>query len=191
MHYFIIAASFAILIFYISMNLELGNNKHLNITFNSFAAIGTIIVGYTLYSNFMDRKISNITNGINLFNNLFGNMKSFTTNFFETHENMKYYYDELYLNISDYKESDRNKYLENIYSFEILHDIDSIINYIDSYKLLEQNNFEIKIAEEKIIILIRQLFNSKIFTEYWHIYKSKYALGWTKTYIGLVLNKNP
>jgi hypothetical protein len=170
------------------MRLELGNNQNFNITLNTFSALATLIFAYTIYTSFTDRTISNISNGLNLFNTLFGNIQTLTSNFFVNHPNMKYYYNELYLNTSDYKESDRDKYLEQIYSFEILYDIDAIINYIDSYKLLEQNHFQIKIAEEKIVILIKKLFTSKIFIENWNLYKDTYALEWTKKYIDMIVN---
>ena len=145
--------------------------------------IGIIITAYSIYMNIDNQIITNINSGINYFNTIFNTIDNTTLNFFDSHHNMKYYYNNLYFNIDDYKESDRNIYLERLYTSKILANIDYLINYIDSYKIIDQYNFQVKVTEEKLVILIKQLFKSKIFTEHWNEYKDKFALNWTKRYI--------
>ena len=101
---------------------------------------------------------------------------------------MQYYYDELFYNTSNYKETDRNIALEKIISNQILSGIDSLINYIDSYKISHGENFQLTIMQTKLNRILTQFMKSKIFIENWNKFKNSFALDWTKTYIQLYFN---
>jgi hypothetical protein len=101
---------------------------------------------------------------------------------------MKYYYDELFNGIIHKDETIRDYNLEEIISNNLLTNIDSLINYIDAYKLSNGTNFQLEIMEDKLKILLEQFIKSPIFVNNWNRFKNILALSWTKTYFSLYFN---
>jgi hypothetical protein len=101
---------------------------------------------------------------------------------------MKYYYDELYNNKINLDDSIRDINLEQILTNNILINVDALVNYIDSFKITNGSNFQLKIMEEKLLKLLTQFMKSKIFVKNWEKFRDTLALKWTKNYIGLYFN---
>ena len=165
------------------------NNLAGNQTFQSlisfYGSIGILLTIYTIYIQNINDYFNTINTGIGYFNDLFDSLNSNVVTYFNNNDKLYYYYDELYNNISTYEEKDRNKYAEMIITNQILANIDSIVNYIDSFKKLKINNFQLVIAQEKLDKLVKQFMKSKIFNEHWKKFKTNFALNWTKDYIDL------
>jgi NhaP-type Na+/H+ and K+/H+ antiporter len=98
---------------------------------------------------------------------------------------MNYYYDELYNDKINIDNSIRNINIEQIITNNILINIDALINYINSFKITNGTNFQLKIMESKLLKILRQYMKSKIFVENWNKFKESIALDWTKQYIEL------
>jgi hypothetical protein len=99
---------------------------------------------------------------------------------------MKYYYDELFNDITNTDETIRDFNYEQILTNNILINIDSLINYIDSFKITSETNFQITIMEKKLKNLLKSFLKSKIFYQNWLKYKDNFALQWTIDYIDML-----
>lgn len=164
---------------------NLGVNQNFQTLISFYSSLGILLTIYSIYIGNVNNYFSTINTGIGYFNQLFDSLNSNVVSYFNNNEKLYYYYDELYNNNSKYEEKDRNKYAEMIITNQILANIDSIVNYIDSFKKLEINNFQLTIAQEKLDKLVKKFMKSKIFKEHWKHFKSNFALNWTKDYIDL------
>ena len=175
-----------IIIFHILFfRYNISNNSSIKTLMQFYGSCAFILSIISIYIQLNNQNINMSVNEVNYFNNIIDTINLNIYNYFNSNKNMEYYYLELYYNSSNYTESNRNKYLEKLISNKILSDIDSIINYIDSFKILHPNSFQILVAEEKIINLLKLFFKSKIFKENWIFFKENIALEWTKEYIEL------
>jgi hypothetical protein len=168
---------------------DLGNNKTFKNLIEIYGSLGSILIIYSIYKTNQTNYSSTINDELNSLNQLLQNITDNCTNFFINNSNMKYYYDELFNNIININESIRNKDLEEIITNDILTNIDSLINYINSYKMTNGENFQLTIMENKLKKLLGQFMKSKIFLENWNKFKISFALDWTKTYIQLYFNE--
>jgi hypothetical protein len=125
---------------------------------------------------------------VNTYNLMFDELNTSIYDYFTTNQKLKYYYDELYYQQSNYTDADRNKLLEQIITGKILSHVDSFINYIDSFKKINKTNFQIFITEEKLKKLLNLFFKSKIFLENWSYFKKNLSLKWTVDYVDLYID---
>lgn len=153
------------------------------VTIKFITVFATLISAYTIYLSIDNQQFTIVNTGLNYFNVVFNNINTLTLNYFKDNKKMIYYYNELFLGISDYKESDRDIFSERLYTFQLLSHLDSVINYIDSYKVMNQNNFQVKVTEDKLVLMLKMFFKSKIFVEHWNEFKNNFALDWTKKYV--------
>jgi hypothetical protein len=164
---------------------NLGTNQNFQTLVSFYGSLGIILTVYSIYIQNINDYFNTINTGIGYFNQLFESLNSNVVNYFNNNDKLYYYYDELYNNNSNYQEKDRNKMAEMIITNQILTNIDSIVNYIDSFKKLNINNFQLIIAQEKLDKLVKKFMKSKIFKEHWKNFKTNFALNWTKDYIDL------
>tara|TARA_B110000971_G_scaffold220137_1_gene262904 strand:- start:58 stop:606 length:549 start_codon:yes stop_codon:yes gene_type:complete len=167
-------------------------NINYNNTFKTYASFSILLTVYSLYKQSTNTHIESINTQINFYNQLIQGINDKISTFFSANKNMQYYYDELFYNTSNYVEADRNIALEKIISNQILSGVDTLINYIDSYKKVNIDNFQLIIAdfqliiaEEKIKKILNLFMKSKIFLEHWKRFKKTLALDWTKDYIDI------
>jgi len=153
-----------------------------------YATLTIILTIYNIYKN-NDINFANIINiELNSLNLLLQNITNSCNTFFVSNPSMRYYYNELFNDIHNSDDTIRNKDLEGIVSTNILINIDSLINYIDSYKISHGENFQLTIMQTKLNKILTQFMKSKIFIENWNKFKNSFALDWTKTYIQLYFN---
>ena len=172
-----------IILHYCYFKSKLGHNKNFVTLTNIYIGLCTFVTIYSIlltnkinYTNVINNQLSNITP---LFQNITENISSF----FILNPTMNYYYNELFNGVKNEDESIRNLILEEVLTNNILINIDAIINYIDSYKISNGSNFQLKIMETKLSKLLDKLMKSHIFTENWYKFKNILALDWTKTYM--------
>ena len=168
---------------------EIGANIKFQTLTNMYIALCTFV---TVYSIYLSNKISyaNVINTeLDSLNPLFQNITQDISSFFIANTNMNYYYDELFNGKINQDESIRHIILEQIITNNILITIDSIINYIDSYKIAHGTNFQLKMMETKLKKLLEKLLKSPIFVENWNNFKNIFALEWTKIFIKINFNK--
>lgn len=168
---------------------DFGNNKTFKNLIEIYGSLGSILIVYSIYKSNQINYSSIINDELNSLNQLLQNITSSCTSFFINNPNMKYYYDELFNNSINMNNVIRNTDLEEIITNDILTNIDSLINYINSYKISNGENFQLTIMENKLKKLLGQFIKSKIFLENWNKYKISFALDWTKTYIKVYFNK--
>jgi hypothetical protein len=151
----------------------------------------TIIM--TVYSVYLQqvtfRETANF-NQLNSFDNNFQQLLDDTLKFFIDNPDMNYYYEELFYNISEYKEEDRKKNLETQYTFIILSRVSNIIYsyYVYGNKFSEKTE-RIEQSEATLKNILNSFFNSKIFNANWESYKVGLATEITKQYIKENFNK--
>lgn len=179
----IVAGCIVIILHFIYFKSNVGRDKNFITLINIYIGCCTFITIYSIllnnkinYANIINNQLSNITP-------LFQNITENISNFFTTNPSMNYYYNELFNGINNEDETIRNIILEEVISNNILIYIDTIINYIDSYKISNGTNFQLRIMETKLSKLLDKLLSSKIFTENWYKFKKILALDWTKTYM--------
>jgi len=178
-----------ILVHHFYFKTDLGANIKFQTLTNMYIALCTFV---TVYSIYLSNKISyaNVINTeLDSLNPLFQNITQDISSFFIANTNMNYYYDELFNGKINQDESIRHIILEQIITNNILTTIDSIINYIDSYKIAHGTNFQLKMMETKLKKLLEKLFKSPIFVENWNNFKNIFALEWTKIFIKINFNK--
>jgi hypothetical protein len=175
-------------IVYFKFNIN--KSEGFNNLLKTYASFSILLTVYSLYNQSVNTYVGTVNTQINYYNGLVQGINDKIATFFATNKNMHYYYDELFYNISNYKETDRNIALEKIISNQILSGIDSLINYIDSYKKVNINNFQLNLAEEKIKKLLGLFMKSKIFFEHWKQFRKTLALNWTKDYIDLYFDQS-
>ncbi len=169
---------------YIYFNTQVGENPNFQTLLSFYGSLGIILTIINMYNQQKTNYFSIVNTEINYFNNIYSNINNNITNFFLTHKELAYFYNELYNGVSNYKESDRNIMLEKIICNQILFGIDSLINYIDSFKLVD-NSFQLKIAEEKLLKTIKKFWKSRIFVQHWKEFSKDLALKWTNDYIDM------
>jgi len=171
-------------------NSPLGNNSKFQ-TYIQVLMAATIIG--TVYSVYLQQVTFRETANYNMLTSFDNNFKSLfdeTIQFFIENPDMNYYYDELFYNISEYKEEQRNKPLETQFTFIILSRVSNIIYsyYVYGNKFSEKNE-RIEQSEQTLKIILGSFFNSKIFNSNWESYKSGLATEITKQYIKENFNK--
>ena len=167
---------------------RIGRNENFKTILSIYGSMGLLLSIYNVYNTSRVNFASTINNQLNYLNQLFQNITQTTSSFFLNNKNMRYYYDELFNNKINLDDSIRDKNLEQIISNNIFINIDSLVNYIDSFKILNGSNFQLKIMEEKIKKLLSQFIKSKIFVENWKKFRTSLALQWTKNYVELHFN---
>jgi len=184
---YIIITLFIVLPFiYFKFNFH--KNNSISNLLGIYGSLGIILTIYSIYKSIEVNYFNIINTQLNSLNTLLQNITNITSRFFGSNPSMKYYYDELFNNIPNQNETIRNKYLEELFSNDILINIDSLINYIDSYKISHGENFQLTIMQTKLNRILTQFMKSKIFIENWNKFKNSFALDWTKTYIQLYFN---
>jgi hypothetical protein len=166
---------------------HLGKNQDFQTLISIYGSFGLLLTIYSLYIQMENNNLNLINNEISYFNSINDNINKTITSFFLSNKEMQYYYEELFNDESNYKQTDRNINLERMITYQILTNIDLLINYIDSFKKMNIQNFQLDIAEQKLIKTIKIFTKSKIFIEHWETFKDKYALSWTKDYIDLYI----
>ncbi len=171
-------------------NSPLGNNSKFQ-TYIQVLMAATIIG--TVYSVYLQQVTFRETANYNMLTSFDNNFKSLfdeTIQFFIENPDMNYYYDELFYNISEYKQEQRNKPLETQFTFIILSRVSNIIYsyYVYGNKFSEKND-RIEQSEQTLKIILGSFFNSKIFNSNWESYKSGLATEITKQYIKENFNK--
>lgn len=187
---FIILVIILIVLHYIYFKYDVKQNKDFTGLLKTYASFSILLTVYSLYNQSINTHISIVNTQINYYNGLVQGINDKIATFFSNNKNMNYYYDELFYNISNYKETDRNINLEKIISIQILSGIDSLINYIDSYKKVSIDNFQLVLAEEKIKKILGLFIKSKIFYENWKQFRKTLALDWTKDYIDIYFDQS-
>jgi hypothetical protein len=177
-----------IIFHFLFFKYNISDNKNIKTLFSFYGSCAFITSIISIYIQIRNQSANLITTQINYFNTIIDAINLNIYDYFTKNSSMQYYYNELYYNISDYNENTRNKYLEKIISMKILSNIDSVINYIDSFRIINGESFQIVIAEEKLLNLLKLFFKSKIFIEHWTFFKENIALQWTVDYIELNLD---
>lgn len=162
---------------------ELDSQSKIKNIIQMYSSLSIFLTVYSLYSQYVNREQDRINSEINYVNGIFETIHDKIMSFFVANQSMKYYYNELYHGESKYIESDRNILLENLITYRILYSIDALINYIDSYKRINIDNFQLDIATNKIKKLLQMFLKSKIFVEHWKNFSKDIALKWTKNYV--------
>lgn len=174
---------------FIIIKTNIGNNAHFKTIISIYGSMGLFLTIYNMYISSKNTYANTVSGQLNYLNQLFQNISQTISSFFTTNKNMKYFFDEIFNDKINTDESIRDINLEQIFTNNILTNVDSLINYIDSFKLVNGTNFQLKIMEEKLEKLLNQLMKSKIFVENWNRFKTTLALKWTKNYIELYFNK--
>ena len=130
--------------------LNIGKNDNIKTLISFYGSLSIFISTYSLYMSINNNKLNRITSDVVYINNVFSNMDNDISNFFSKNTKMVYYYNELFNNISDYKEKDRDINLEKLISFNIISSIETLINYIDALKSANGLTYELDIAEVKL-----------------------------------------
>jgi hypothetical protein len=167
-------------ILYFGLNIEQNDKFKTLISF--YGSLSIFISMYSLLLQINQSKLNRISNDIIYVNKIFSDIDNDIYSFFETNNNMVYYYNELYSTVSNYDDKDRKLELEKIISYKILSNSETIINYIDSLNTANGETNELKIAELKLKKLLSKFLKSKIFNEYWKEYRDTIAMNWTKDY---------
>jgi hypothetical protein len=178
-----------IFIHFIIIKTNIGNNVHFKTLTGIYGSMGLFLTMYNMYIASKNTYANTVSGQLSYLNQLFQNISQTISSFFITNKNMKYFFDEIFNDKINTDESIRDINLEQIFTNNILTNVDSLINYIDSFKLVNGTNFQLKIMEEKLEKLLNQLMRSKIFVENWNKFKTTLALKWTKNYIDLYYNK--
>lgn len=178
-----------IFIHFIIIKTNIGNNVHFKAIVSIYGSMGLFLTIYNMYISSKNTYANTVSGQLNYLNQLFQNISQTISSFFTANKNMKYFFDEIFNDKINTDESIRDTNLEQIFTNNILTNVDSLINYIDSFKLVNGTNFQLKIMEEKLEKLLNQLMKSKIFVENWNKFKTTLALKWTKNYIELYYNK--
>jgi hypothetical protein len=177
-----------IILNYAYLYLDVQKNKSINSLIHFYGSFGFLLTIINMYMSINYQTADTVKTQINYYNSLFDTLNNNIYNFFRQYNDLKYYYDELFYGISNYDEAKRNKYLEQLVTFQILSDIDSFVNYIDSFKILNKNTNLLFITEEKLKTILKLFFKSKIFLEHWNYFRKNLALKWTKDYIDLYID---
>jgi hypothetical protein len=172
----------------IIIKTNIGKNEHFKTLLSIYGTLGLLLTIYSLYNTSKVNYANTVNNQLSYLNQLFQNITQSISTFFLNNKQMKYYYDELYNDKINIDETIRDTNLEQILSNNILINIDALVNYIDSFKITNGVNFQLKIMEEKLLKLLTQFMKSKIFVENWKKFKKSLALNWTKNYIELYFN---
>jgi len=152
-----------------------------------YGAITSVMSVFNIYKTAKIQYITTVNSQITYLNQLFQNITQSISSFFTNNKQMRYYYDELFNNITNTDDSIRDYNYEQIITNNILINIDSLINYIDSFKITSDTNFQIIIMERKLKNLIKSFFKSKIFYQNWLKFKTHFALQWTIDYIEMII----
>jgi hypothetical protein len=169
---------------------SLGQNAKFQ-TYIQVLMAATIIM--TVYSIYLQQVTFRETTNYNQLNNFDTNFKELlddSLKFFIDNPEMNYYYEELFYNVSNYKEEDRNKNLETQFTFIILSRVSNIIYsyYVYGNKFSEKTD-RILQSEATLKNILDSFFNSKIFNSQWESYKQGLATPITKQYIKENFNK--
>ena len=182
-YYPLITVFIFIHIIYFALNV--GTNDKFKTLISFYGSLSIFISAYSLYMAINNNRLNRISSDVVYINKIFSDIDSDIYSFFSKYDKMNYYYNELYNNVSDYKEEDRNITLERLISFKILSNAETLINYIDALKSANGITDELKIAEIRLKNLINIFLKSKIFIQNWKEYSKKIAMNWTKDYFDL------
>lgn len=172
----------------IIIGTNLGKSEHFKTIISIYGSCGLLLSIYNTYNSGKLNYVNTINNELTYLNQLFQNITQVTSTFFLNNKHMKYYYDELFNNKINVDTSIRDINLEQIFTNNILINVDALVNYIDSFKITKGSNFQLKIMEEKLLKLLAQFMKSKIFIENWKKFRKSLALKWTQNYIELYFN---
>jgi hypothetical protein len=169
---------------------SLGQNAKFQ-TYIQVLMAATIIM--SVYSIYLQQVTFRETTNYNQLNNFDSNFKELlddSLKFFIDNPEMNYYYEELFYNVSNYKEEDRNKNLETQFTFIILSRVSNIVYsyYVYGNKFSEKTD-RILQSEATLKNILDSFFNSKIFNSQWESYKQGLATEITKEYIRDNFNK--
>ena len=162
---------------------EVDTNQKIKNIIQTYSSLSICLTVYSLYIQMVNRYQDKIDREISYFNQMIETINDKILSFFTSYQFMRYYYNELYYNVSEYEETDRNRLYESAITYRLLSSIDSIINYIDSYKRLNIKSFQLTNVNSKLKKLLTKFFKSKIFVEHWEKYSSDLALKWTSDYV--------
>ena len=176
------------IIHYLIIRTNIGKSENIKTLISIYGTLGLLLSIFNVYNTSKMNYANTINNQLTYLNQLFQNITQVTSTFFLNNKNMKYYYDELFNDKINLDNSIRDYNLEQILTNNILINIDALVNYIDSFKITNGANFQLKIMEEKLLKLLTQFIKSKIFVENWIKFKNSLALKWTKNYIELYFN---
>jgi hypothetical protein len=179
---------FFIFFSYLYIKFHFYENQSLSNLFKFYSSLLFFLTIINMYITINYQYFDTIRTQVNTYNSMFDELNTSIYDYFTANLSLKYYYDELYFGKSDYKDSDRNKLLEQIITGKILSQVDSFINYIDSFKKINKNTFQIFLTEEKLKKLLNLFFKSNIFLENWIFYKKNLSLKWTIDYIDLYID---
>ena len=174
-----------VLIHFAYFTLNIASNDKFKTLVSFYGSLSIFISTYSLFIAINNNKLNRISSDVVYINKIFSDIDNDIYNFFSKNDKMSYYYKELYNNISEYKEDDRNIQLEKIISFKILSNAETLINYIDSLKSVNNISNDLEIGEIKLKKLLDIFLKSKIFVQYWKEYSKTIAMNWTKDYFDL------
>lgn len=177
--------SIFIFVHFIYFGLNIGKNDKFKTLISFYGSLTIFISTYSLYMTINNNRLNRLSSDVVYINKVFSDMDNDIYNFFSKNDKMNYYYKELYENISNYKEEDRNILLEKLISFKILSNFETLINYIDALKSGNGNLNELEIAEIRLKKILKIFLKSKIFVENWKQFSKEIAMDWTKDYFDL------
>jgi hypothetical protein len=186
--FIIVFIIFFIAAHYYYFKLDIETNKKFRELMSTYASFLIFLTIYNIYKSGQINYSNIINTQLNSLNSLFQNITQTSSTFFLSKPNMKYYYDELFNGIINKDEIIRDTNLEEIISNNLLTNIDSLINYIDAYKISNGSNFQLEIMEDKLKKILEQFVKSPIFINNWNRFQNILALSWTKTYFSLYFN---
>ncbi len=168
----------------------LGQNPKFQTYVQLLMAATIIMTVYSIYLQQITLKETSNYNQLNNFDNDFKELLDNTLQFFIDNQDMNYYYEELFYNTSNYKESDRNLDLETQYTLIVLSRVSNIIYsiYVYGNKFSEKSE-RVAQSEATLKNILDSFFGSKIFNENWEKYKAGLATDITKEYIKVNFNK--
>lgn len=153
------------------------------------ALFGSFSIFFTIYSFYLQNQQKleqSKAESIKFYSDSFKDILDQTVKFFIDHPNMNYYYRELFANVSNYKEEDRDRVLEHQITTIIISRAGPIIRYIEDYKTNNKDNFyyrQVLVVESKFKDLLSSFFGSKIFSETYGKIKQGLASDVVRKYI--------
>jgi translation initiation factor 2 beta subunit (eIF-2beta)/eIF-5 len=177
-----------IIVHILFFKFEVFHNTQVKTLIEFYGSCAFILSVCSIYIQINNQYNNTLINEVNNFSNIIETINTSIYNCFSSKPEMKYYYDELYFNNSNYNEKNRNLYLEQLITNKILSNIDSFINFIIVFKNIN-NSDELLIVEKKLKNILTLFLKSKIFKQNWLYYKDNLALQITKDYIQNTFNQ--
>ena len=95
---------------------------------------------------------------------------------------MLYYYNDLF-DDDNINFPNRHIEMEKMFTYKLLSNIDSLINYINTLKYANGSSDALTLCETKLKTILRIFFKSNIFITHWSTFSRDFALTWTSDYI--------